>query len=120
MRYITSLLLSSSIEEGAHIAAPETLICLKAKAYLDLTEQKAKGERIDERNIRKHKTDIFRLAVLLPPEQKYEFPDGIKANLKAFTDAIENDLPDKAIFKQMGIGNTIPANNICMNGSPWI
>ncbi|WP_430814041.1 hypothetical protein [Carboxylicivirga sp. RSCT41] len=31
----------SSIEEGAHIAAPETLICLKAKAYLDLTERKS-------------------------------------------------------------------------------
>jgi len=88
----------STIEEGAHIAAPETLIFLKAKAYLDLTERKTKGEKIDERNIRKHKTDIFRLAVLLPPDQKNELPDGI-------VDAIENDLPDKAIFKQMSMGN---------------
>jgi len=95
----------SSIEEGAHIAAPETLICLKAKAYLDLTKRKARGEKIDERNIRKHKTDIFRLAVLLPPEQKYELPDSIKADFKAFTAVIENDLPDKALFKQMRMGN---------------
>jgi len=95
----------SSIEEGAHIAEPETLICLKAKAYLDLTERKARGEEIDERNIRKHKTDIFRLAVLLPAGQKYGLPSGIKTDLKTFIDTIENDLPDKAIFKHMGMGN---------------
>lgn len=95
---------NSKTEEGAHFAAEEALICLKAKAFLDLTQRKLEGENVDGRNIRKHKTDIFRLAVLLPAEHKVELPAGIKNDLKAFVDSISEELPDKAIFKQMGIG----------------
>lgn len=95
---------NSKIEAGAHFAGTEGLICLKAKAFLDLTQRKSEGEDVDGRNIRKHKTDIFRLAVLLPSEHQVELPDRIKNDLKAFVDSISEELPDKAIFKQMGIG----------------
>ena len=95
---------NSKTEEGAHFAAEEALICLKAKAFLDLTQRKLAGENIDGRNIRKHKTDIFRLAVLLSAEHKVELPARIKSDLKTFIDSISDELPDKAIFKQMGIG----------------
>ncbi|MEZ5199464.1 MAG: hypothetical protein R2764_24700 [Bacteroidales bacterium] len=95
---------NSKEEEGAHFAGTEALICLKAKAFLDLSRRKLEGENVDSRNIRKHKTDIFRLAVLLPAEHKVELPAGIKNDLKAFVDSISEELPDKAIFKQMGMG----------------
>lgn len=95
---------NSKTEEGAHFAAEEALICLKAKAFLDLTQRKLDGEDVDGRNIRKHKTDIFRLAVLLPSEHKVELPAGIKIDLEAFVNSISEELPDKAIFKQMGMG----------------
>jgi len=95
---------NSKKEGGALFAGTEALICLKAKAFLDLSQRKLEGEKIDGRNIRKHKTDIFRLAVLLPAEHKVELPDGIKSDLKAFVDSISEELPDKAIFKQMGMG----------------
>jgi hypothetical protein len=95
---------NSNTEEGAHFAGTEALICLKAKAFLDLTQRKLDGEEVDGQNIRKHKTDIFRLVVLLPSEHKVEIPAGIKNDLKAFVDSISDELPDKAIFKQMGIG----------------
>jgi hypothetical protein len=95
---------NSKTEEGAHFAGTEALICLKAKAFLDLTQRKLEGEDVDGRNIRKHKTDIFRLAVLLPSEHRVELPTGIKSDLKAFVDSISEELPDNAIFKQMGMG----------------
>ncbi|MDB4582392.1 hypothetical protein N9164_04510 [Draconibacterium sp.] len=95
---------NSKTEESAHFAGTEALICLKAKAFLDLTQRKLDGEDVDGRNIRKHKTDIFRLAVLLPSEHKVELPAGIKNDLKTFVDSISEKLPDKAIFKQMGMG----------------
>jgi hypothetical protein len=95
---------NSRIEAGAHFAGTEALICLKAKAFLDLTQRKSKGEDVDGRSIRKHKTDIFRLAVLLPSEHQVELPDRIKNDLKSFVDSISEELPDKAIFKQMGMG----------------
>ena len=34
-------------------------------SFIDLNERKATGETIDEKNIRKHKNDISRLATLL-------------------------------------------------------
>ena len=95
---------SSRTEAGVHFAGTEALICLKAKAFLDLTQRKSEGEDVDGRSIRKHKTDIFRLAVLLPSEHQVELPDRIKNDLKAFVDSISEELPDKAIFKQMGMG----------------
>lgn len=95
---------NSRTEAGAHYAGTEALICLKAKAFLDLTQRKSEGEDVDGRSIRKHKTDIFRLAVLLPSEHQVELPDRIKNDLKAFVDSISEELPDKAIFKQMGMG----------------
>ncbi|WP_347839567.1 hypothetical protein [uncultured Draconibacterium sp.] len=102
--YYKFTIANSKTEEGVHFAAEEALICLKAKAFLDLTQRKLKGENIDGKNIRKHKTDIFRLAVLLPSEHKVELPTEIKNDLKAFVDSISEELPDKAIFKQMGMG----------------
>ncbi len=88
-------------EQGLHRANTETLMCLKAKAYLDLKERKAKGENIDEKNIRKHKTDIFRLSALLPTEDIVELPALIKNDMQVFVDAIATELPDKIIFKEM-------------------
>lgn len=95
----------STVEENINIANTEALICLKAKAFMDLTERKTNGEKVDRRNIRKHKTDIFRLAVLLAEEDSFELPKSIQKDLQIFTDVVKNDLPDKAIFKEMGLEN---------------
>lgn len=96
---------NSTKEDSVHIANHETLICLKAKAFLDLGQRKSEGQKVDEKNIRKHKTDIFRLLVLLSPEQKFSLPKGIKNDMQLFVDSIATELPDKTIFKQMGIGS---------------
>ena len=46
--------------------SPIALIPLKAKAWLDLSQRKANGdEKVDSRDIDKHRTDVFRLAATL-------------------------------------------------------
>ena len=50
------------------------LIPFKARAFLDLSECKAKGERVDARHIRKHRGDVFRLVQLLPGEGSLALP----------------------------------------------
>jgi hypothetical protein len=94
----------STFNEGLRIANPESLICLKAKAFLDLQRRKENGEDIPEKEIRKHKLDIFRLAVLLPADGNFILPDSIKVDLQEFADLISVELPDNAIFKEMGLG----------------
>lgn len=83
----------------------ESLICLKAKAFLDMQARKEKGEPVDERHIRKHKTDVFRLALFLTPDSVFNLPAEIKTDMQQFIEKVENDLPDPAIFKEMGAGN---------------
>ena len=94
-----------SIRDDVKLANNRALICLKAKAWLDLRERKKKGENIDSRNISKHKNDVFRLAALLSPNEKIEVPTSIKVDLKTFLSDVVGELPDQIIYKEMGMGN---------------
>jgi hypothetical protein len=93
----------SRSEAELHIANTEALICLKAKAFLDLSQRKGYGENVSDKEIRKHKYDVFRLTALLSPDNKFMLPDGVKIDLQRFTDLIKEDLPDNSIFKEMGL-----------------
>ena len=53
-----------------------------------MTVRKAKGEQVDERHIRKHKGDVFRMAAMLTPENKVQLPNTIKTDMQAFADTI--------------------------------
>jgi len=98
--------LAHSIEEAElKRAQTEALICLKAKAFIDMQERKEKGEQVNDKNIKKHKLDVFRLALLLAADTVFELPDSLKDDMSAFADAVKNDLPDTAIFKEMGADN---------------
>lgn len=94
--------------EAIRIANTESLICLKAKAYLDLTQRKASGEAIDEKNIRKHRSDIFRLATTLDEDTFFKLPAGMQTDLNQFSKTISNSIPDKAFFKSVGLLNINP------------
>jgi PleD family two-component response regulator len=95
----------SVIEDGIHRANNEALICLKAKAYLDISERIANGSKEDSKQLRKHKGDIFRLAVMLAENDVFELPGTIKKQMQTFADSIASGLPDKTVFKTMGMGS---------------
>jgi hypothetical protein len=103
--YYQYILEHSVMENGLHRTNTEALICLKAKAWLDITERIINGGTVDTKQLRKHKADIFRLAVMLAASDVFVLPESIKGHLQTFVNAIANDLPDKAIFKEMGLGN---------------
>ena len=103
--YYQYTIAGSNILDSIRIANIETLICLKARAYIDLKAAKEKGEKIDSDKINKHKLDVFRLAVFLVDGNVFELPASIKTDMQAFADMINTDLPDNAIFREMGLGN---------------
>jgi hypothetical protein len=98
----------SELENGIRLASNEALICLKARAFLDITERISKGGKEDKKHIRKHKGDIFRLAVMLTENNVFSLPKPIYSDMQSFANAIVNNLPDKQIFKAMGLSNTNP------------
>lgn len=93
----------SRLVDGLHIANVEALICLKAKAYLDLCTRKNQGDDVDQDDIDKHKKDIFRLAPLLTEEARYELPLEIHEDVRLFFDAIENELPNADFMRNAGL-----------------
>lgn len=95
----------SQFNNGIHLANTEALIGLKAKAFLDYKTRKENGEKIDEKQLRKHKMDIFRLLLLLTPVDNFTIAEGIKLDIANFVEMVKDDLPDKQIFKEMGAGN---------------
>jgi hypothetical protein len=95
----------SQLDNGIHLANTEALIGLKAKAFLDYKTRKENGEKIDEKQLRKHKMDIFRLLLLLTPEDNFTIAESIKSDIANFVEVVKDDLPDKQIFKEMGAGN---------------
>lgn len=94
----------SKVYEGIHLANIESLVCLKAKAYIDLRSRKNAGENIDGDKIEKHKKDVIRLAAMIPTEERFELPDSLQEDIEAFFEAVETDLPNHDFMKSIGLG----------------
>lgn len=101
--YYRYILEHCMLEDGLQRANTESVICLKAKAYLEIAERIANGSKEETKYLRKHKGDVFRLAIMLAANDEFELPVSIKADLQSFIDNIAGELPDKAIFKEMGL-----------------
>lgn len=96
----------SHVEDGVHIANVESLICLKCKAFLEMTERKARGEQVDSKHIQKHKKDVFRLAAMLAPSDRFvDVPQTLKDDISHFCYVVKEDLPNQDFFKSAGLGN---------------
>lgn len=64
------------------------LILFKIKAWLDLSDRKAKGENIDSKNIKKHKNDVLRLAANLEPDKRLEVTGQVKLDAIRFLERV--------------------------------
>ena len=73
---------------------PVALIPLKARAWLDLTERQKKGEKVDGKDIAKHRADVFRIAATLPGEPGPGLPSTIQRDLKVFLAEFPTDSPE--------------------------
>jgi hypothetical protein len=93
------------------LANNEALICLKAKAFNDMANRKVKGEKTDEKKIRKHKNDVYRMATLITVGDVFDLPESIKNDMQEFVNRISDELPDNNIFKTMGV-NTVSAKEV--------
>ncbi|MBT9558230.1 MAG: hypothetical protein IV100_19510 [Myxococcales bacterium] len=81
--------------DGLPVATTSVLVPLKARAWLDLTERQAGGERVDQRDIDKHRNDVFRLAAIVPGEP-VTLPPKVRDDVQRFLDAFPADHPSWA------------------------
>jgi hypothetical protein len=82
--YYAALQNHKVILDGISLLDQDLLIPFKAKAFLDLTQRQADGEKVDKDDIKKHKNDVFRLAQLLTEGTTIEIPDAICNDLRDY------------------------------------
>jgi len=86
--------------DGLSLLSAEALIVLKAKAWLDLSARKAKGEHVDSKNIKKHKNDVCRLFASVAETTRVFLPNGIQSEMRDFLERMRNEEVD---LQSMGI-----------------
>jgi hypothetical protein len=80
--------------EGVSTVSGACLIPLKVKAWLTLSANKAGGRHVDQKDIDKHRNDVFRLLLSLAPADKLVLADAIRTDLQTFIDRLPPDSRD--------------------------
>lgn len=90
--------------DGVQAIDHDALIVLKIKAYLNNTERRKSGQKVQSDDIDKHKRDVYRMAYLLTTADNFTTPESIRNDIRLFLAAIESDpINTKAISRNMGM-----------------
>jgi len=104
--YYNLLLTGKTILSDVPVLPNIYLVLFKAKAWLDMTERRAAGQRIDERDIRKHKNDVARLVALLTGSEVLALPESVHGDMKQFIEEFEKEPPDMKSLGITGVNGT--------------
>lgn len=97
---------NSIIDNGLRIASPLCLICLKAKAFLNLTNERQTNPAIRSYDIRKHRDDVFKLlAMKIDPLTPIPLSENIKKCLHEYVSVIEQSLPNQSLKDSLKISD---------------
>lgn len=93
--------------DGLSLLSPAGLIVLKARAWLDLTARRERGEQVKMVDIKKHRNDVFRLSLLLATDSRFDVPQRVHNDLSGFLDAHP---PESEVWRDIraAVRNTAP------------
>ena len=108
---------NSSEEHGLTFINADRLIPFKAKAWLDLSHRKSSGEKVDSRDINKHRNDVLRLVGLLSAEPvKLSLP--LHQDISRFVECLETEKVDLKALNIKGsledLVNRLRAGFVCV------
>lgn len=94
--YYELLLDGKVIADDVSVLDAGHLIPMKMKAWLDLTEKKANGMHVNDRDLRKHRQDVFRLFRLIGDNDSIHVPQEVLDDVKAFIGIVREQKFDTA------------------------
>ena len=103
--YYDVLLAGRVVVQELPVLKQEYLILFKAKAYLDLSERKEKGEKVDSRDIKKHKNDILRIVTEFILEKINDLPEAVHLDVGNFIKKLGGEPFDANLLKDFGLSN---------------
>lgn len=89
--------------DGVCVLSEEALLILKARAWKDFTDRKARGEFVKDKDLRKHRLDIVRLQALIPPSNRVQLSPPLLADFQDFLAAYSLTPTDPAAIGVEGI-----------------
>ena len=92
------------IREGIRYASPDSLICLKTLAYMNLSAERAAGKQVNSDDLKKHRRDVMVAVASLDPTEVFEVSAHIKEVLNAFAQAIAEPETSQSIAASLGVG----------------
>ena len=92
--YYQLMLAGRRTVDGVSVLGVEFLMLFKMKAWLDLRQRKAKGAHVNERDLKKHKNDVFRLFPLAEPAIQIAVSPTVKADVGLFVNAMNSEPVD--------------------------
>lgn len=98
--YYQFMLEGRSVVSNVCVLNAEYLIPFKMFAWLDLNRRKKAGEHVDEKNIKKHKNDVFRLLQIVEDGIYIHTTELIRENIREFLDAMDRE---QIKLSQMGL-----------------
>lgn len=87
--------------DGIRVLKPENLILFKMFARVNLEDEKNAGKHVNEKDLKKHKNDVFRLLQLLPEETRVSLPEKIRNHVQRFLGSMQNEPLDEQVLGQM-------------------
>lgn len=89
--------------DGVSVLGAEYLILFKMKAWLDLRQKKAAGIHVNDRDLKKHKNDVFRLSSLMEPSVQITISPAVETDVRQFIQVIRDEPVDLAHLNLEGI-----------------
>ena len=92
--YYSFMLSGRKTIAGLSVLGAEYLIPFKMYAWLDLKARKANGEHVNDRDLRKHKNDVFRLLQIVSTGNKIDVQGLVREKTYEFISKIEKEPVD--------------------------
>lgn len=86
---------------GVRMASPTALVCLKARAYLNLLKDRASGIQVNSSDIKKHRRDVFLLLATGKVEESV-VPLSVYTTIQDFVAAMK-ELPISDLAKSINV-----------------
>lgn len=90
--------------DGIPVLDEASIIPFKARAWIDLSRHQTEGDKVDSRDVKKHRNDVARMLQLLSAEASYELPNSVRADMQAFVEGVAAQ--DDFVPKQFGVAMT--------------
>lgn len=88
--YFEAMQRGKKLVDGVAILDESLLIPFKAKAFVDLSTRRARGETVRRVDMKKHRNDVFRLSQLLA-DMPVDVGETLQEDMRVFLELVEKD-----------------------------